>query len=482
MKLNAVQNRIQYLMAVFVAQIKTAAAMSKTDINKVAETVLIPILSEIYDCQNLENLNTPSSPNFPSIDLGDKVKRIAFQITSTSTIDKIKDTLRRYREHNLYREYDRVIVYILTEKQSSYSEQSILDCTEGKFRFDVKADIQDFTNILAAIATYQRARAERFQRILEENFGDGKAGLFDKAPEPQFETVALNLLPVSFPRDLYVGELLIRTNNTKGWNRRNPRDQVADWLRDRNLAFAGDWICYENQVLTFHDLSDPALPLAQVVDHGTITRICPEEFYGQSVDELSVFKSLLWRCLKQKLYHQRIVWQHEEGLFIFSDIDGEATRKERWVGKKPSDRTVFKRVMKKNQPDEIYFCKHLAFHSRFHLYDNQWYISIRPDWLFTRDGYHSARYFANRIDYIKKNEWNQQVFNHVRFICHILTHDPPATLFADNRPYRFLSCGDIARFDNSLTLDDSDWLQGETQAKQKRLQSTDDLGSLDLDL
>ncbi|MCY7391075.1 MAG: SMEK domain-containing protein, partial [Leptolyngbyaceae cyanobacterium CAN_BIN12] len=56
MKLVNAQNRIQELMSRFVAQIEMAAAMSRTDLNKAAETVLMPLLNEVYGW-NLENIN-----------------------------------------------------------------------------------------------------------------------------------------------------------------------------------------------------------------------------------------------------------------------------------------------------------------------------------------------------------------------------------------------------------------------------------------
>ena len=55
-------------------------------------------------------------------------------------------------------------------------------------------------------------------------------------------------------------------------------------------------------LITFHDLSDSDLPLAEVIDLGTVTPIEPDEFYGANENQERVFKSLLRRCLQQKLY------------------------------------------------------------------------------------------------------------------------------------------------------------------------------------
>ncbi len=55
------------------------------DINKISEYALIPVLKEIFDASNLMNANDLKK-NFPAIDLIDTEKKIAFQVTSTSTI------------------------------------------------------------------------------------------------------------------------------------------------------------------------------------------------------------------------------------------------------------------------------------------------------------------------------------------------------------------------------------------------------------
>ena len=55
-------------MSRFVAQIEGATAMSRTDINRVAQTILIPLLAEVYGYTELNNLDSPEYPNYPAID------------------------------------------------------------------------------------------------------------------------------------------------------------------------------------------------------------------------------------------------------------------------------------------------------------------------------------------------------------------------------------------------------------------------------
>ena len=121
MNLLTVQNRITELMSKFVTQIKGTTAMGRTDLNRASETILIPLFAELYGYKNLKNLNYSEGPNYPGIDLGDEIARVAFQITATSTGQKVKDALQKFVRHELYKQYDRLVVYVLTERQNSYS-------------------------------------------------------------------------------------------------------------------------------------------------------------------------------------------------------------------------------------------------------------------------------------------------------------------------------------------------------------------------
>ncbi|MCL5998005.1 MAG: SMEK domain-containing protein [Chloroflexi bacterium] len=148
--------------------------MQRTDINKVSENILIPIFSEVYGYRNLRNLNYSESENHPSVDLGDDVARVSIQVTSTSTSLKIKETLKGFIEHELYRKYDRVIVYILTEKQKTYSANIFNDITQGKVVFDVDKDIFDYRDLLREIGNLQADATQRVLHILETHFGDDR--------------------------------------------------------------------------------------------------------------------------------------------------------------------------------------------------------------------------------------------------------------------------------------------------------------------
>jgi len=165
----------------------------------------------------------------------------------------------------------------------------------------------------------------------------------------------------------------------------------------------------------------------------------------------------LRRCLQQKLFHRNVQWQHQDGLFIFVEIDGNLKRLEQWYGEKENERTVYERTMKNNKPEEILSCKHLAFRVQFKRFESRWYLLINPDWFFSWDGYKRSRFAAEKLKWLKKEEDNKQVFNHFRFIVYFLGYEDPPGLFEQKALYRFLSFGSIQKFGSAPVLSDETW-------------------------
>ena len=186
-----------------------------------------------------------------------------------------------------------------------------------------------------------------------------------------------------------------------------------------------------------------------------MTPLKPEMFYSVDENHERVFKTLLGRCLQQKLYRQRVLWQYQDKLFIFADVDGEARRIEQWRSGRTNNREVYVRVMKTEKPDEILRCKHLAFRTQYKCFGSKWYLLIKPEWFFSYDGYYRSFYGSKNIDWLKRQESNSQVFNHLRFITYFLTKSPD--LFVEGRTYPFLWFGNLLSLDSALVLDDNDW-------------------------
>lgn len=481
MKLLVVQERINELMSQFVTQVKGANAMGRTDINRISETVLIPILAEVYGLRELKNLNTEEQYNFPAIDLGDRVAGLAIQVTSTTDSEKIKETLRKFVDHKLYEQYARLQIYILTEKQRSYAGKGFDEIIGGRFKFNPKEDILDYRDVLTVINGFPIGQSEKILSILDGNINSqpfGSSPLRLPVNTDKTEVVTLNLLEVFFPDTLFVAELLpdvekqvSKAYESKPYRGRRPkrpskRDLVRDALSQTGEKFAVDWEVYENKLISFHDLRDENLPISQLIDVGAAEPITSEEFYSQDVHQENVFKSLLRKCLQQFLYPRRVTWQNDKHLFIFLDKNGEDVRSEKWKGKVSGERVVFEKTYHRDDPSKVWYCKHLAFEPQFRLFSNQWYLVIRPDWFFSYDGFRESYYASEKLSWLKRKENNDLVHHQLLFITYFLTHEPPPELF-DTKPrikYRFLSFGKLITFDNSSFLPDHEWNPPEQSA------------------
>ena len=119
-------------MSQFVTEIKSEASIGRTDLNKASETILIPLLNEIYGW-NLENLNYSENNNKPGIDLADKAAWVCIQVTATTTSDKVKHTLEQFIKYEQFLEYDRLIIFFLKDKKQRYSVKTIQEIIQESF-------------------------------------------------------------------------------------------------------------------------------------------------------------------------------------------------------------------------------------------------------------------------------------------------------------------------------------------------------------
>ena len=134
------------------------------------------LFRELFGLTQLRNLNYEEKQNYPGIDLADDQARIAVQVTSTSSLGKIKDSISTSLKYKLNEKYDRLIVFILTKKQTSYSQTAIDQITNNVFLFDVARDVMDYSdlavkaaNVSPQILTKAVSILRSYTRRLSEN-------------------------------------------------------------------------------------------------------------------------------------------------------------------------------------------------------------------------------------------------------------------------------------------------------------------------
>jgi len=306
------------------------------------------------------------------------------------------------------------------------------------------------------------------------------------------EPVYSNLVKISFPEHVYRAELDIDKKEIKaqmkeqGLKLKFPPslfDYAVGALKVKDIRFPHDWVLWGNSILTFHDLQDPSLPLAEIIDQGTAERLSCDEVYVISPDDMSTFKFLLKKCLETKLHKLGIKWISKENLFAFipvqkDDQDRWQSRSIEWSKKKKATRTVVDVKRNLKNKEEVWHMKCLGLRVRFEFLANHWYLAIKPDWIFLwPDLWPSDLAFKN-IQYLKKKERNIQVFNHFNFILHYLQPSNMESLFPEYTDYKYLKIGQIEKFHFAPTVPDKIWQKMEAQGEKRKLNDSD--GNVDL--
>ena len=120
-------------------QVETRCHLNLTELNLHLENFFKELLNTVMGLE-LVNLNGVRS-NSPGIDLGDERNRIAFQITSTKSSEKINKTLAAISQEDKDK-YDRVQVLIIGKKQKTYTLDES-KCKEFNFSEDDILDTFD---------------------------------------------------------------------------------------------------------------------------------------------------------------------------------------------------------------------------------------------------------------------------------------------------------------------------------------------------
>jgi hypothetical protein len=307
------------------------------------------------------------------------------------------------------------------------------------------------------------------------------------------ESVYSNMVKVSFPEYVYKAKLDINKKEIKAQMKENGMklkfrpalfDYVIGALRLKDIRFPGDWVLSGDSILTFHDLQDSSLPLTEIIDSGTAERFSCDEIYDASPDDMSNFKFLLKRCLETKLYKLKIKWIKELGLFAF--IPNQKDNQDRWQsrsaewqkGNKKATRKIVDVKRNLKNEEEVFNMRCLAFRTRFEHFENNWFLAIKPEWVFLWPDFRVSNLAFKNIQWLKKTERNMHVFNHFNFILRYLQPSSSTSLFDEYKDYPYLKLGQIEKFEFAPIVPDSAWINLEAQGGKKKLE--DGGGNVDL--
>ncbi|WP_162944824.1 SMEK domain-containing protein [Flavisolibacter nicotianae] len=469
-------DKIAKYLARFVEEVKAYNSANLYDINIHAENALIPIFNLVFDL-NLVNANALAKKNYPAVDLIDDANRIAFQVTATPTLDKIKGTLDRFQENKLDEKYDTLYIYVLTEKQSSYSETGLQPLIPDGFSFAAKDNIIDLGDLLQRINYIQALdKLETLARLCEHEFSDTQieqrkkkfqAGYLKNEPEKLY----LNFLPIAFPEAIYIADLDVdfatvkaRINQRRidaGMRKRTMFKQ-GELLWDEMLEkkiYGNDFITRENKLITFRDLYDSNESLTRLIDKGTATRINTEEYYSQSNAYLNNFKHLLRQTLIEFCKAKGLQWINAKEILRFKNHKEVPNIKQiRWKGKKEATKTVIFEMMSKKDKEgnsHIICYRNMAFKPSFVNFGKDWYLVVNPTWSFTNPGGHyPSRFEEAYLSGLKRQENNQAVYYQYRFFGYYLSY---SDLFTEQNKYPHLAVNQLTPLNFIPKIEDEKW-------------------------
>lgn len=154
--------QINEKIAILRNEIAQSGTLGLTNIHKHCENFIMKLLNLVYDFK-LHNLND-ITVTFPGLDIGDKIQKIAYQVTSEKTSEKVNETLIKVLRFKHYTVYPRIKIFILSGKQSSYT---IKHTTSPFFSFDPDKDINDFVDLLKDIQSLSLEKLKSILNFLE---------------------------------------------------------------------------------------------------------------------------------------------------------------------------------------------------------------------------------------------------------------------------------------------------------------------------
>lgn len=459
-----IDNQLRDVVSRVVVQVELATSQGRTDINLALEDAFIPILKSVYNLPHLINLNRKQK-NFPGIDLGDDHDRVAFQVTSTTTLDKVKFTVRQFMDRAYYNTFDELFILMLARKQASYSQASVNELLTDQFVFNCKKHIIDLGDLLGLVSGLRLAAQERilteFQRIL----GEVDAYIsFSSESVPAPTAITSNLQQISLPNAVYVAELTIddetviaRGQAELGYKgKARSRKSVVKMALLLNGVDTDAWVCHDNKLFSFHDIEQCGL--ISVVDEGSVERLEVSDLADSpEVDNVNILKQLLSAETREQLKRHRVRMHTQDGFFFFGPTaDGQLERKETWVGKRAAIRRVYEVKFQKKDPTKVAHHQHLSFDLTFTKLENAWYAQIVPSWYYSYDGYRQSNWHDDLLSQQKRIEHNSSVRNLVRFIAYFLASSSEGENEDDGLHFQSLVEFDVLETDETEPVDDDE--------------------------
>lgn len=144
-------------------QTKIRNNVGMNDLSTFAEGFFCDFLNILHDYK-LKSLNQKRS-NEPGLDLGDKIKKIGIQVTSSATSDKVNETLKKITKQQKL-DYTRIVVLAIGKKQGSYTVDPAL---ASGCDFDEREDIWDVNTLARQVVALELVQLQKLHSFVRKS-------------------------------------------------------------------------------------------------------------------------------------------------------------------------------------------------------------------------------------------------------------------------------------------------------------------------
>jgi hypothetical protein len=462
MKQLEIENQLRDVVSRIVVQVELATSQGRTDINLALEDAFVPILKSVYNLPHLINLNRKQK-NFPGIDLGDDHDRVAFQVTSTTTLEKVKFTIGQFMERSYFNTFDELFILMLARKQSTYSQTAINALLTDEFSFDYKKNIIDLSDLLGLVSGLRLAAQERVLAEFKHILGEVDAFISIRSESIAApDAITSNLQQIQLPQDVYVADLTIddkvviaRSTDELGYKgKARSRKSTVKMALLLNGVEDDAWVCHDNRLFSFHNIVESGL--LSIVDEGSVERLNVSDLSdSDEIDNVNILKQLLAAETRERLKSRHVRMHAKDGFFFFGPTEeGQIIRRETWIGKRTAIRRVYEVKHQRKDPSKVAHHQHLSFDLTFTKLEDVWYAQIVPSWYYSYDGYVRSNWHEDLLSQQKRLEHNSSVRNLVRFVAHFLSSFEIGQ--DDGLRFQSLLEFDVGEADGSEPVDDDD--------------------------
>ena len=202
------QKQIQYIIekiGYWENYIRLSNKKPYTDINRIAEGFIKELLNIVYGF-HFEDLNQDKI-NFPGIDIGDKDKGVAVQITSRKDAEKIEESYNKIYENKFMGQVigtifpNKIYFFILSSEAKKHFQAKTLAKLQAASngRYDDASDVINLHDLLDRIIALFDSDHDRFMRVyrcISDNI--------DRLPELVTDAVVVSELNSCFNRPAFM--------------------------------------------------------------------------------------------------------------------------------------------------------------------------------------------------------------------------------------------------------------------------------------